>query len=198
MKVAICTPAYGDVRAQFADSLAQLLIQSPARVPGVELAYFTMTSSDLAASRATIAAAAIDQGAEWLLWIDSDQSFPPDTLARLLAADKPVIGCNYPRRAFPIAPLAQRIEDGKWQPVVTDAARAQAGTIEQVQLMGLGLCLVSAEVMRGLPRPWFRFEGAGEDTYFFSKLSQAGVPVFVDHGLSWEIGHIGVHNFSFR
>jgi hypothetical protein len=30
----------------------------------------------------------------------------------------------------------------------------------------------------------------GEDVSFFRELTDAGVKVYVDHGLSWEVGHI--------
>ena len=30
----------------------------------------------------------------------------------------------------------------------------------------------------------------GEDVSFFRELTEAGVKVYVDHALSWEVGHI--------
>jgi hypothetical protein len=53
------------------------------------------------------------------------------------------------------------------------------------------------EVLKGIAGPLFDFgrreDGAivGEDQFFFGKLREAGVPVYLDHGLSWQIGHIG-------
>ena len=194
MKIAICTPVYGDTRAQFTDSLAQLLIHSGRRH---DLSYLTFMSSDLAGNRERLAEAALAQGADWLLWIDSDQTFPPDALERLLASGHEVVGCNYARRAFPSGPTARQFRGGAWQPLFTDAANAAKGLTEPVHLLGLGLCLVRADVMRRIERPWFRLlPPQGEDAYFFEKLHRAGVPVFVDHGLSWAIGHVGQHIFT--
>lgn len=191
MKVAICTPVYGDTRAPFTDCLAQLLIHNGRTAPDVELSYYTMASSDLAANRERIAAAALDDGADWLLWLDSDQTFPRESLQRLLAAGREVVGCNYPFRSHPAGPTARFFSGGRWLPVWTEEEKARQGEIEQVASMGLGVCLVSAAVMRKIERPWFRYEAAGEDAYFFAKLSAAAIPVYVDHGLSWEIGHAG-------
>jgi hypothetical protein len=36
----------------------------------------------------------------------------------------------------------------------------------------------------------------GEDASFFQELREAGVKVYVDHGLSWQIGHIGERVFT--
>jgi hypothetical protein len=30
----------------------------------------------------------------------------------------------------------------------------------------------------------------GEDVFFFRRLREAGIPVYLDHPLSWTIGHV--------
>jgi hypothetical protein len=71
--------------------------------------------------------------------------------------------------------------------------------LEQIELMGLGLCLIHSSVWPKLKAPYFRYamldrgngpELVGEDSYFFNALLGAGIPAFVDHDLSNECGPI--------
>ena len=44
--------------------------------------------------RNRLAAAFLDTSAEWLLMVDTDMTFPPDALERLLANGAPVVGAH--------------------------------------------------------------------------------------------------------
>lgn len=205
MRLAICTPIHGDPKAAFTESLAALLIHTAKARPDLELKCFFLKSSMLAESRNRLFGQAREWGAQWILWADADQAFPEDGLVALLDRDRLVVGCNYPRRSIPTGPSAAAL-DGT--PLYTTAEKARDGQIEEVLTLGLGFCLVSMAVVAKLERlalergkktlwPLFfmemRPDEAGfdsEDTYFFRKLRAAGVPAFVDHGLSWRIGHV--------
>src|SRR5947208_1793411 len=63
-------------------------------------------TSDRIIGRNKLAQRAIDAGAEWLMFIDDDHTFPKDLLLRLLAHDKPVVGALYMQRMVPFAPIA--------------------------------------------------------------------------------------------
>ena len=139
----------------------------------------------------------------------------PIHLLRLLGHSKPVVGANYPARASPSQPTAGRLAGGQRLPVPTSPAIAAQRPLEQVNSMGLGLCLVSAAALEQVRRhqgrdviaPVFqstmieegpdRVNVVGEDVYFFDQLAAAGVPVFVDHLLSMEVGHIGEAEYRF-
>ena len=209
MKVAICIPRYGDVKGAFAISLARLVAHSLAGRPELEIEIFSISSSDLPQSRTDLLKDAIRWQARYLLWLDSDHVFPPDALLRLLEHELAVVGCNYPRRSAPTGPVAARVDgDGAWQHVWTTAALAEAGAVEEVAHVGLGLCLmdmnllhqVKAHVEAGVGwEHWAPFDRKllpgtnarmGEDASFFEELRAAGVRIHVDHGLSWQVGHV--------
>jgi len=214
MKVAICIPRYGDTKGEFTICLARLIARSMAApLPDgdrLEIEIFSLASSDLPANRTILLQRAIHWRAHWLLWLDDDHVFPPDALLRLLARRLAVVGCNYPRRTDPAGPVAARQgEDGAWQHVWTTAELARAGAVEAVAHVGLGLCLmdmnllhqVKAHVEQGVGwAQWAPFDRKllpgtsarmGEDASFFHELREAGIAIHVDHGLSWEVGHIG-------
>jgi hypothetical protein len=213
MKVAICIPRHGDTRGDFTISLARMIAHSlTARPPGgerLELEIFSVSSSDLPESRSRLLKKAIEWQARYLLWLDSDHVFPPDTLFQLLKHRLPVVGCNQPRRSEPTGPVAVKLNDkGEMEHVWTTEELAKAGTVEEVWHVGLALCLidmnifhqVKAHVEKGVGwdhwAPFDRklFPGTtarmGEDVSFFRELTEAGVKVYVDHGLSWRVGHI--------
>jgi hypothetical protein len=197
MQVVIVTPHNGDTKAGFTRSLARMLIYTAKTgLPGAvgrvspELDYVMIGSSNLAGNRTNLAEVVLQSGADWMLWLDSDHTFPHYTLERLISVKQPVVGCNYARRSFPTGPTAFRLNDGKAEPVWTTQKAAKEGLVERVHSLGLGVCLMSVAVLRQIERPWFEWGPAGEDGYFFGKLAAAGVPVMLDHALSWEVGHI--------
>jgi hypothetical protein len=159
--------------------------------PEVEL--FFNASSLLAESRCLLADKGLRWGADYILWMDADHTFPPDALNRLLAWNAAVVGANYPRRNTG-EPTAVALNG-------TPLPFEMTGPVE-VRSLGLGLCLVDAKVFRSLPKPFFRIEHAAEDVpisedyYFCHKARAAGVRIFVDADLSREVGHIGLHVFT--
>ena len=200
MKIAICSPVHGDTRAAFTQCLGRMLVATMstdfvyngARIrPDIEL--FFNASSLLAESRCLLAEKGLRWGADFILWMDADHTFPPNALARLLARSTPIAGANYPRRNTG-EPTAVALEGG--------ALPFDRTGLVEVASLGLGLCLIDSQVFRTVPRPWFRIEHAAdgvpisEDYYFFHKARAAGQPAFVDADLSREVGHIGIHVFT--
>lgn len=188
MKVAICIPVHGDTNPRFTRALARLM-QLTSPVLGAENLQLEMaTGSILPALRNGLAEQAKKWGADYILWMDSDHTFPTTSLLRLLSHGKEIVGCNYPKRLPPHHPTS--VKNGA--PVYTNK---DSSGLEQVDSIGLGLCLMKMSVFDALSQPYFAFgeipgsfNFIGEDVSFFSK---ARLPVFVDHELSWAIEHVG-------
>ena len=163
---------------------------------GTDLEYLTASLANLPLVREMLVAEARKRDADFILWIDADQTFPEDALERLLEADRSVIGCNIPSRFPPHAPSAARAAPGEVERVETTAELAARGEIEQVDSMGLGFCLMRMSVLSGIERALFQFAQGkdghliGEDVWLFQRLKEHGIEVFVDHALSWQVGHI--------
>lgn len=196
MKVALCIPCQGYTQASFALALALLVAKTLKRDPALDMAILMAGSSILPESRNTLVTAALASEADYLLLMDADHVFPPDSLLRLLGHRCPVVGANYARRAQPTGPTARRSDgSGRSIPIYTTEEAAQSGELEEVDQIGMGLCLINASVFRAIGEPWFDFvrEGRqliGEDTYFCQKARAAGFPIVVDHALSWKVGHV--------
>jgi hypothetical protein len=193
MKVAICTPVYGDPTAQYTSCLVQLAIHTIRKAPQIDLSYVSF-SGHLIAARNKVAETALNRGADFLLWIDADMGFPPHGLLSLLTHNLPVVGCNYPTRESRAQPTVFGFAGGKLHRVYSTPEAIAERRVEPVWHMGLGFVLVSAKVARKLPKPMFRPhpdspQFLGEDRWFFEAIHAAGEEVHVDHALSREIQH---------
>lgn len=203
MKIALLIPCYRDPAFQFAASLGALLIHTARVRPELELATIWRQCSLISHSRNLMMNDAIAGGVDAVLMLDSDHQFPPDTLLRLLDHELEVVGTNPAARREPTGPTAANIRaDGTAEPVWTTMEKAAAGAVERVDRIGLGLVLVRLSVLAKLRAagqlvPLFHFrlndDGShltGEDYFFCERLEAAGVPIHVDHRLSWEVGHV--------
>lgn len=221
LKMAVGIPCYGDPKLKFTVSLIRMLnhfhtanFTNPDGSPLERIVeVFWVSTSNLLQSRHKLVMDALNWGADYLLWLDADHTFPPDALARLWSHNLPIVGCNYARRIIPTAPTAAKFvaddhESDAKALVYTTAEKAHAGEVEEVNHLGLGLCLMDMRVLDAIQvrseekgeknfLPLFKFqtndEGTseiGEDVYFFNKCRDAGVKVYCDHALSWEVGHI--------
>jgi hypothetical protein len=92
--------------------------------------------------RIKLAELALDWGADYILWADSDHRFPRKALLRLMAHNLDVVGVNYPRVSPPHEFTAAGLDGTHLQP---------GSGLESVMSMGLGLCLVKAAVFQNLP-----------------------------------------------
>lgn len=183
-KIAICFPSHDMVHADFALSLAGLC----AVAHPLDVVVVNPKSSIVAQARNNGVARAQEVGADVLLFLDSDMVFPANTLIRLLAHRKAIVGAVYTKRLPPYELLGQPV-DG--------AGLSQDGLAEMVR-MPTGCLLIAMSVFERLKPPFFRFgcdEAAGtilgEDYAFCDAVRQNGMQIWADMELSREIGHIG-------
>lgn len=198
MKVKIGVPARDTVMTGFCHSLAMMVAASASR--GVEV-NLTVTSGTLICDqRNNLAKAAVEEGVDWLLFVDSDMRFPSDSLLRLLSHNQPIVTCNYSTRRPPAEPVAfKRIRT--LEKLYTDP---ESTGLEVCAANGLGLALIHREVFEAMERPWFNIpyipesDGHwGEDVWFCNQARKAGFDTLIDHDLSKEVKHIGLREYDF-
>jgi hypothetical protein len=209
VKIAICIPVHSGAHPRFVESLSRMLVRTMSarlvddRQKSIApiLETFVFSTSSIGYSRRRLADMALEWGANWLLWLDADQTFPPDTLLRLLGRRLSIVGVNIRRRSSPetVVPTAAIRKDGKLQPVWP-----QGDGVDQVEHLGMGICLTHADVFRKIGQPYFLEEitrdgihAIGEDIMFCRKAAEAGYGAFVDNGLSREVGHMSEVELKF-
>lgn len=203
ISVLIAQPSHGLVHAGFAYSLARAMTKfAVAPYDGKKQVDLTIIKgSNLTEMRTKLVSRAMSMNATHILWLDSDMKFPPDTIARLLNHNEPIVGCNYPQKEITARPTAYCDCDDYVGPLFTTA---ESHGLQEVAHVGMGVLLTEVGVFERLDLPFFHFEPqapdfvatCGEDVYFCRKARAAGFKIYVDHDLSREIGHIGEHEYT--
>jgi hypothetical protein len=108
MRVAICIPSRGDMMMGTAFDLATMCGYDSRFRDGTQ-AIYTVAGTLIFDQRNKLAEAALNEGADYILWIDADMRFPKQTIERLLAHDKDIVGVNATTRNYPVAPTAKAL-----------------------------------------------------------------------------------------
>jgi hypothetical protein len=162
-------------------------------------------------ARNQIAEGFLKSDVEWLFWMDSDMTFPKDTLVKLFNVAeqkdaKMVTGVYYQRKGgfLPcIWSRGQETETGAVTGVATLKGKNNkyAGSFMiinsekkepfEVHSAGFGCVLIHRSVLEVMDRPWFQFiKGTcSEDFYFFVQAQELGFKLWADPTI--DLGHIG-------
>lgn len=205
LHVLVAVPSTGVWTERFGVSMIQMLTYT-ARVQigkykTQQIRPMSMTGSILPNLRVSALARAKELDVTHLLWVDSDQSFPRETLHRLIGHEKDVVGANVATKTMPTLPTARKIgADPQGSLVWTDEGMEG---LEKVWRLGCGLTLMSQKAIKALPLSCFEMvykpeveRYQGEDWKMCEALELAGIDIWVDHGLSQHVGHHGSFNYT--
>lgn len=193
-KILIAIPCMDAVPAQFANSLAQLTSYG---IEDTEISIRFNLGSLIYSSRNQLAAMALDDGADLVMWFDSDMVFNPDTLLRMLkdidnGADF-VTGVYY-RRVAPFSPTifkSLEINDSGYAVWEHYDDHPQEGLFE-VAGCGFGCVLMKAEMFRDVYAKFGRLFSpigeVGEDLSFCWRARQCGYTLMCDPSI--DLGHV--------
>lgn len=200
MRLAICVPTAGTCKSTFAYALAHTAaFFAPGRFPATEdLTVLMQESSVVHSNREELVDRALKWNASHILFVDDDMYWPPKAVLSLMSRDAPFVACNYPKRIYPIEFTAVGV-DGQRLPTTKETT----GT-EEIQFAGFGLALISTDVFKALPKPWFQpgwmpdqSDYTTEDAPLYIRAREAGFIPLVDHDATkMDIKHIGLHMFS--
>lgn len=201
MNIAICVPCRDTVMAGFAFDLAKLCAYDGVTrcSKGGSLRIYQMPGTLIFNQRQKLAETALADGADAILWIDSDMRFPKDSLQIMLSREVPIVGVNATTRRKPVEPTSLDADPNTNQ-LVKVFSKGKEG-LEQIVGVGFGMVLTRKEAFQ-MEKPWFWFETTakgglvGEDIYFCAKAWDNGIPTYVDHELSMHIRHIGTYEYG--
>lgn len=204
LHVLIAIPHRGDMHSKFVFCLIDMInFFNQRKVPGYarqKIQPFGVLGSVLSKSRWMCVQEAQRLGASHLLFLDSDQTFPATTLHRLVMADKGVVAANIATKQIPSTPTARRASaELGGDKVFTDA---NSKGFEEVWRVGTGVMLLRRDVFSQIRGQDFEVrykpevdDLQGEDWTLCERLNELNIPIWVDHDLSWHIGHVG--NFEY-
>lgn len=206
LNIAICIPAHPQSYNQFWLSVqtvvAALSREKVAGYDRVSAFVLQKVGSILPQLRCQLVKEAIEKGATHVLFVDSDQTFPPQLVHCLARHGKPVVACNVAVKTLPSQPTA-RVKSETWWGGDVVYTKPESKGLQQVWRIGCGVMLIDVEVFKTLPKPWFQLkympeidDFMGEDWWFCGLLEAAGVPIYIDHDASKRVGHIGPFTFG--
>ncbi len=162
-------------------------------------------------ARNTLTETFLSSSTEWLFWMDSDMTFPKDTLVKLFETAekkdaKMVTGIYYQRRGGNLPCLWSRNQEteaglvtgintpkGKENKYMGSFLIVNPEKKEpfEAHAAGFGCVLVHRSVFEVMDRPWFQFiKGVcSEDFYFFVNAQELGFKLWVEPTI--DLGHIG-------
>ena len=185
VKVGIVMPSGNVIQGHTVTKLTELVYTTK-----LDLQFFNPRGALVEQNRMRGVDHALKAGCTHVMFIDSDMTFPPDGIERLLVHGTPIVGCDYPLRDG-----TGRSTAGGWDMHHTN------GPLVPVNRIGCGFLLIDSEVFSKVERPWFKVlwnkdQIVSEDVYFIRQAKKKGYTTYVDTYLSREIGHLGIAEFT--
>lgn len=184
-RVLVLMPARDTVPVETMSAFTNMIVTAAAQ--GLCCGFTTIQNTYIDLARDELVRTALNHPSQpsHVLWVDSDMVLPADTIPRLLAHGKQVVGGLYHQRLPPHTPIVYDLPLSYVEP---------AEGLSQVGGMGLGCCLVETDVYRKMAvedERWHRVTEVGEDAYWFARCAEIGVEVWLDATL--EAGHVASH-----
>ena len=192
MIVAICCPLAGQVYAPAVDALIEFVADTTKYVESLGGTVIRLIGyrGQTAMSRYALGKAAVDAGADWLMWSDDDMVLPKDCFQRLYAHGKKMVsGAYFSRSAadplgrgqYPLCAFKFVSDDLK----PFEPPKFEPRGLQEVEVVGFGCLLMHVDVWNdvmklcnGVP---FRTEpNLTEDVWFEQFARKAGHSVWLD------------------
>lgn len=145
---------------------------------------------DWVGARNRLVETTLEEGYDWLWFMDDDHAFPPTILQMLLRHDLPLVVPVCLKRFPPFTPVTyvEKVEgqDARYLPLYLPDM-PDHGLVELVAGGSAGM-LIKREVFEAIEPPWFELTPLSEDLVFCEKAKEAGFSIHCD--LSARIGHI--------
>lgn len=185
VNVVVGIPSFGMVSTYFLQ--ARLGQQFPLVSSAIDK---IVLNKPIADARNEIVQYALDQGANYIFWLDDDVIPPPDAFLKMYNHNKDIINGVYWSKSNPPMPLLFRghLEGPYWN--------WHMGDLIEIDAAGNGLTLVKTDVYRKISEtvggPWYSTEYASfpgvkqspanntEDLYFYWKAKKAGFKIWAD------------------
>lgn len=191
MKLGICVPMYNIVPASFVVNFIHRLTELNNNGRNYEVKIYIQQGTVIDAARNSLVQLALKDECDYLMFIDADMLLPPNSIDELIDMNLPIVSGLYFTKGKPYLPVARikKNEDDENHKFLEDF---EFGKVMKVAGVGLGCCLIKAEVFKSLEYPWFKFEWKevtgvitqlGEDLYFCDNAKEKGYDIYLNTGI---------------
>lgn len=182
MKVLIGLPTKGDMPIETVSSLMAMEIDCEA---GTRI----MQGSLIDDSRETIANEAIENGFDYIMWIDSDMVFETDAVQKLIDDNLDCVTGIAFKRVPPYFPCVYELKEGSYLSMID----YPEDSIFEIDASGCAFQLVKVEWLKKIKEKfgkiYLREYPFGEDISFSKRFKQVGGKMYCDSRV--KIGHVG-------
>jgi len=197
-KIMIAIPVYDAMSPEFVQCLMGLKSVGETRIA-------FQIGSLIHFSRELLLQQAVENDADYIVWLDSDMTFLPDTVSRLLEealTGKEIVSALAFRRKFPTNPVA--LEKLEYDPDTHKVKQTfyrdyPKDAIFPVEAIGLAVAITRVDTLIRVTLEYKEsafqpLPGMGEDWSLCWKLKQMGIPVWCDSRI--KTGHVGKMIFT--
>lgn len=180
MKTLIAIPCMDEIDVGFVQSLMDL------QTVGETKTYF-LSGSLIYEARERLAAMAVNNGFDHILWLDSDQMFKPTLMIDFVSSEKDMVTGVIPMRRPPYTPCVYKVKDDELKQVTDLGDR-----LFEVDGCGFGAVFMKTEILQKCfdkYKTCFQpIYGYGEDLSFCLRVKELGYKIYADPRI--DIGHI--------
>ena len=163
-----------------------------------------LKSSILYISRENLVSGAIKAGADYIMFLDSDQIIDSDTVDKMAAHlinGEDIVTTLIFRKDPPYQPciFSEQIELENRQISLKyyDVENQDLTKPFYVESCGLGCAMINLNIFKNISQPWFLPRPyTGEDLSFMWEVRQKGYKILCDPTI--KIGHVGFKNFTIQ
>ncbi len=140
---------------------------------------------------------------EWFGWLDIDMTFPKDMFNIMLdecerTGEKVMSGVYFKRN------FKNEVVGWKYGPKHQIIEPVLDGSVQEVEVIGMGCCVIHRSVLEKIGYPWFKYGAMNEDVqflstedvYFCERCAEIGQKIMIHTGIT--CGHLmtieNVHN----
>lgn len=192
-KILIAVPCMDMVSARFAQSLSTLKKHG-------ECSVSFLIGSLIYDSRNKLAAMAVDNEVDYILWLDSDMVFPPNTLDRMMKVldehpEIDILSGLYFRRGHPFTPVLFSKLEVNGDVMEWEGYEEIPDGLFEIAGCGFGGVLMRTDCLLDIAGKegggvWFTpMANAGEDCAFCIRARENGYKIYCDPTI--ELGHMG-------
>ena len=197
MKLGICVPMYYVVPGSFMVNFLHRLTELHTNGRNYEVKIYTQQGTVIDRSRNILAEQALEDGCDYIMFIDADMLLPQNAVDDLLDMNLDIVSGLYFQKGKPYLPVARlKKKDGDEEHVFLEDF--EFNDVIKVAGVGMGCCLIKADVLRKMEYPYFMFEWkerngrmeqTAEDLYFCDKAKKLGFDTYLNTGIVCE--HFG-------
>lgn len=199
-RILIGTPFKESAPDDYIKSLVDMVLYTQARGHEIE---FVNEHGGLFDARDRVCRRTMREQFDYMLQLDSDMTFPPDALCKLLERDKDVITGVYVGKCEnhkPVLFTELHKDDESCGPYGLKHGLNELMKEDLFEVMGCGagFLLVKEHVIRIMlihKHEWFRpYAGLGEDVSFCQRCTELGVKIYADKSIP--MGHIKYTSYT--